>query len=269
MGFDWHTLILGILQGVTEFLPVSSSGHLALLQDFFDFGNANLLAFDLLLHCATMLAVLIYFRKDILQLSAEWFGGFVDGEKRKSEGWKMGWAVLAGTVVTAIVALPMKGAVEKAMESRICVGAGLLVTAGLLCMAPLLPERRRSVSLRIALIVGLVQGIAVLPGISRSGSTIVAGLVLGLAASEAFRFSFLMSIPAIAGASLLEFLKALRGPLVLPPGWMLSAVAAFLLGWLALATLRRLVISGRWAYFGIYCFVLGLFAILSEVLVMF
>lgn len=269
MGFDWQTLILGIVQGVTEFLPVSSSGHLALLQTFFDFGGDNLLAFDLLLHCATLLAVLIFFRNDIVELLVDWFGGLVRAEKRSSEGWRMGWAILAGTLVTAVIGLPLKGVVEKAMESRICVGAGLLVTAGLLCMVPLLPERQRSITLRIALFVGFVQGLAVLPGISRSGSTIVAGLFLGLAVSEAFRFSFLMSIPAILGASFLEFLKVLRGPFVLPPGWLPAAAVAFVLGWIALATLRRLVLSGRWAYFGIYCFFLGLFAILSEVMVMF
>ncbi len=269
MGFDWQTLILGIVQGVTEFLPVSSSGHLALLQTFFDFGGDNLLAFDLILHCATLLAVLIFFRNDIAGLFADWFGGFVRAEKRASEGWSLGWAILAGTLVTAAIGLPLKGAVEKAMESRICVGAGLLVTAGLLFVVPLLPERRRSMTLPIALFVGFIQGLAVFPGISRSGSTIVAGLFLGLAAPEAFRFSFLMSIPAILGASLLEFLKVLRGPLALPPGWMPAAALAFLLGWAALAALRRLVLSGRWAYFGIYCFFLGLFAILSEIMVMF
>ncbi|MDR3265062.1 MAG: undecaprenyl-diphosphate phosphatase, partial [Synergistaceae bacterium] len=260
MGFDWHTLILGAVQGLTEFLPVSSSGHLALLQTFFGFRPSGLLAFDLLLHCATMLAVLIFFRDDIARLLRQWFRGFVSSDARASEEWTTGWAILAGTVVTAALALPLKSAVESAMQSPIAVGAGLVTTAGLLCVVPLLPERSRKLSIRIALFVGFVQGLAVFPGVSRSGSTIMAGLLLGLTAPEAFRLSFLMSISAIAGASLLESRNLLRGSVVLPSGWLFGVAIAFALGWFSLALLRRLVLSGRWAYFGIYCFLLGVFA---------
>jgi undecaprenyl-diphosphatase len=114
--------------------------------------------------------------------------------------------------------------------------------------------------------VGLVQGLAVFPGISRSGSTIAAALFLGLEASEAFRLSFLMSVPAILGASLLEGIKVLRNPLlVLPEGWVWAVLAAFALGCLSLAFLRRLVLSGRWAYFGIYCFLLGVAVIVVAI----
>lgn len=270
MGFDGSAFVLGIIQGVTEFLPVSSSGHLALLQSYFTWGNVNLLAYDLLLHCATMLAVLIFFREDILLLLSQWFGGFIDAKKRASEGWRTGWAILAGTVITAMVALPLKNAVEFAMTSRMLVGAGLLVTAALLCIVPLLPERHRALSIRTVLIVGLVQGVAVFPGVSRSGSTIATALALGLAAPEAFRLSFLMSVPAIAGASLLEFLKLWKAPVQsLPEGWLFGFLAAFILGWISLVLLRRLVLSGKWAYFGVYCFFLGLLAIVSEIATMF
>jgi undecaprenyl-diphosphatase len=120
---------------------------------------------------------------------------------------------------------------------------------------------------RAALVVGLVQGLAVFPGVSRSGSTIAAALFMGLAAGEAFRFSFLLSIPAILGAALLEGLEAGAAPL--PPGWLMAAIAAFLLGWISLRLLRPLVLSGRWAYFGVYCFLLGLAAVVSEIAVRF
>ncbi|MDR3230288.1 MAG: undecaprenyl-diphosphate phosphatase [Synergistaceae bacterium] len=269
MGFDWRTVILGAIQGLTEFLPVSSSGHLALLQMFFDFRSSGLLAFDLLLHCATMLAVLIFFRQDIVRLLRGWFGGFIAADARASEGWSTGWAILAGTFVTAALALPLKSAVEAAMRSRIFVGVGLLTTAGLLCIVPVLPERNRKLSIRVALFIGFIQGLAVFPGVSRSGSTIMAGLALGLTASDAFRFSFLMSVPAIVGASLLGLPDLLRGSVVLPPEWLFSAAVAFVLGWLSLVLLRRLVLSGRWAYFGIYCFLLGVFAIMSEIVTAF
>jgi undecaprenyl-diphosphatase len=267
MGFDRYTLILGMVQGLTEFLPVSSSGHLALLQIFFDFRSPGLLAFDLLLHCATMLAVLIFFRNDIVHLAAQWFGGVASPEARASEGWTTGWAVLAGTVVTAMLAMPLKSAVESAMRSYIAVGAGFLATAGLLCLAPLLPERNRTLSIRAALVVGVAQGLAVFPGISRSGATIMAALAMGIAAPDAFRFSFLMSVPAITGATLIESLKITSPDL--PDGWLIGAAAAFFLGILSLTLLRRLVLSGRWAYFGFYCFLLGIFTIVSDVMTAF
>ncbi|MDR1874566.1 MAG: undecaprenyl-diphosphate phosphatase [Synergistaceae bacterium] len=269
MGFDRYTLILGAVQGLTEFLPISSSGHLALLQMFFDFRSSGLLAFDLILHCATTLAVLIFFRNDVVRLLTQWLRGFTGSEARASEGWTTGWAILAGTVATGVLALPLKGLVETAMRSYIAVGAGLLTTAGLLCIVPLLPKRNRALSIRVAVLVGIAQGLAVFPGVSRSGTTIMAALALGLAAPDAFRLSFLMSIPAIMGASLMEYLKVLRTSVVLPDGWLLSAAVAFLLGCLSLALLRRLVLSGKWAYFGIYCFLLGVFAIMSEIVTAF
>ena len=267
LSFDFHTLSLGIIQGATEFLPISSSGHLALLQMFYGWEQNGLLFFNLILHCATILAVLIFFRNDIVTLLTQWLKGFFSSEGRKSEGWSYGWAVLAGSVVTACIALPLKGMVETAMASRLAVGAGFLITAALLCVAPLFPAREgeKKSLLKAALFVGLIQGIAVFPGISRSGSTIAAALLMGLAAPEAFRLSFLMSVPAITGAALLEALQVLRDPaLTLPAGWIISAAAAFLVGFFALATLRRLVLSGKWAYFGVYCFFLGLIAVLSE-----
>jgi undecaprenyl-diphosphatase len=270
MNLDWNTLSLGVIQGATEFLPISSSGHLALLQMFFGWEQDGLLFFNLILHCATILVVLIFFRNDIATLLTQWLKGFFSRESRKLEGWSYGWAVLAGSVVTACIALPLKGSVEAAMASRLAVGAGFLTTAVLLCVAPLFPTREGRLLLKVALFVGLIQGIAVFPGISRSGSTIAAALFLGLAAPEAFRLSFLMSVPAILGATILEALQVLNDPaLTLPNGWILSAAAAFLVGYLALAFLRRLVLSGRWAYFGVYCFFLGSAAVLSDVVTRF
>jgi undecaprenyl-diphosphatase len=266
MDTAWQTLILGGVQGVTEFLPISSSGHLALLQTFFEVPSGNLLAFDLMLHFATALAVLIFFRREVLKIGVQWFKGLFSKKARKAEGWRYGWLLLAGTTVTAAVALPLRGAVEKAMSSHFAVGAGLLVTAGLLCLVPLVPERQRALSLETALLVGLAQGLAVFPGVSRSGSTLAVALFMGLTRQDAFRLSFLMSLPAILGANLLEAVNMPRHPLgVLPQGCLGAAAAAFLLGCLSLAFLRRLVLSGRWPYFGLYCFLLGLTVIMSHV----
>lgn len=267
MEFNGRTLLLGAVQGLCEFLPVSSSGHLALIQNHFGFGGEGLLAFDLLLHCATMLAVLIFFRRDLGVLAMQWFRGCVSASARREEGWRYGWGVLAAVLVTGGVAVPLKGLVESAMLSQIAVGSGLLVTAGLLFLVPLFPEGGRRLYLGAALFVGLAQGLAVFPGVSRSGATIAAGLFMGLAVDEAFRFSFLASIPAILGASLLEGMELWRrgGMSSLPQGWGWAVLTAFFLGWLALSLMRRLVLSGRWVYFGLYCLLLGIVAIVSTV----
>lgn len=258
-------VFLGLVQGVTEFLPVSSSGHLALLQQLFGIEEAAL-PYDLLLHFATMLATLVFFGKDVALLLCQWCRGFLSAGNRSAEGWTFGWAVIAGTVLTGAIGLSLKPVVERAMTLPWAVGTGLLVTAAVLrygsslstdlCGRPVTPAR--------GLIVGLVQGIAVLPGISRSGSTIVAGMKTGLSAPAAFRFSFLLSLPAIFGATLLEtkvLLQVPDWPSTLPAGWAAGTVAAFFSGLVSLAVLRRLVTRGKWRPFAVYCAILGLLAL--------
>lgn len=259
----FHTIILGTVQGLCEFLPVSSSGHLALLQHFFGFGEENLVAFDLLLHCATVLVIVIFFWRDIWQILAEWFGGWLS-HKRHS-GWAYGWAILIATLITGIIGLPLRKVVDEMSSSPLYVGCGLIFTAIVLAFVPLISRSNRNSSLlKIAIAVGIAQGFAVLPGVSRSGMTIAAGLFMGLGVSEAFRFSFLVSVPAVAGASMLEALKLIRGKeaLFLPDGTVWAVIAAFVFGLAALGIMRRLVLAGKWAYFGLYCLVAGAAAVL-------
>lgn len=260
-------LWLGILQGLTEFLPVSSSGHLSIVQNLWGFESPPL-GFDLALHGATLLATLLFFWKAWWGVLAEWVSGWGKPRGERGQGWKTGWAILAGTFVTAVVGLPLKTAVETAMSSLRIVGALLLVNAAILFAAGRLAERtgRHAVNLPIGLGVGLAQGMAVFPGISRSGSTISSGLYLGLSPREAFDFSFLMSLPAIAGALLLETVEmgGVAGFLSgLPHGWWMGALAAFLSGLCALAALRRFVIRGKWHVFAVYTAIVGLGALLA------
>lgn len=256
-------LVLGLVQGLTEFLPVSSSGHLALAQNLLAFSEAPL-PFDVVLHVATMVATLCYFKKDVLSLLADWLSGFGGAEGRTRPGWRFGWAVLAGTIMTVCIALPLKGVVESWMASLLAVGCALLVTSLLLGIAQTFPQKDGQVNLRTGLLVGFVQGLAVIPGISRSGSTIVTGLFSGLSREEAFRFSFLLSLPAILGAIILQVREA--GGLSelatdLPHGWFPGALVAFVSGYFALALLRRVVTLGRWRGFALYCLLLGMASI--------
>ncbi|MBR1602244.1 MAG: undecaprenyl-diphosphate phosphatase [Synergistaceae bacterium] len=265
-----QTVILGLVQGLCEFLPVSSSGHLALLQKFFNFDAAIVLAFDLLLHCATVLVVIIFFRREIFKLIIHWLGGLVSANERERGEWLYGWYIIAATILTGFIGLSLKNFVEQAMASPLYVGCGLLVTGGFIALVPLMAERKGLLSFKAAILIGIVQGLAVFPGLSRSGSTIAAALLLGVSVHEAFRFSFLISVPAVLGASLLEILKLLKefnfnlsaAAATLPSGTLYAVLIAFISGWIALRLIRSLVLSGRWAYFSLYCLILGSAAIL-------
>ena len=256
----FSSMIQGLLQGVTEFLPVSSSAHLSIYQHLTSSAGINL-NFDLVLHVATMCATLVYFRRDIFQLAAEFFAGFKGLSSDKKEGWYFGWAVIFGSIPTALIGLMLEPAVAAAGASMHFVGAALLVTSVLLLILNFIPQGKLKICVSIGLIVGAAQGIAVFPGISRSGVTLAAGLLCGLSAAEAFRFSFLISLPAILGAALLEMRHA--GAISqLPSGWGAGALTAFFAGLLSLHVLHHTVIAGKWKFFSAYCAVLGLVALL-------
>ena len=233
-----------------------------MFQIFMGF-DENMLTFDILLHFATLLAVVLYFWRDILQILTDWFGGWFS-DKRRS-GWSYGWAVIIASIITAVIGLALKSTAEKFSESLTLVGAGEIFTGLVLILIPILSSSRGNSSLlKIAIAVGIAQGIAVLPGVSRSGMSIAMGLFMGLGITEAFRFSFLISIPAILGATLLECVKFMKSgeAVFLPEGYMAGAVIAFVLGLGALIFMRRLVNARNWAYFGIYCLIVGVIAVL-------
>ncbi|MBQ7196611.1 MAG: undecaprenyl-diphosphate phosphatase [Synergistaceae bacterium] len=259
-----QTFILGIVQGLCEFLPVSSSGHLALFQYFFGLNadGEEMVAFNLLLHFATVIALIIYFRREVFKVLYEWLLGWTG---KRLPGWSYGWAILIASFFTAALGLPMRKTVDLISASPMYVGFGLIFTAMILAAVPVISHSGKKNSLlKIAIVVGIAQGIAVLPGVSRSGMTIAASLLMGMGLSEAFKFSFMISIPAILGANLLEALKFYKSgeAAFMPEGYLLACVAAFVLGLVALGIMRRLVLTEKWPYFGIYCFIIGTAAIL-------
>jgi undecaprenyl-diphosphatase len=265
---DLAAVSLGLLQGVTEFIPISSSGHLALARAIAGYGETTL-SFDLVLHIATLLAVFLYFSNDIALVLFEWCYGFFNVNARRWTGWRFGWAVIAGTVVTGPVGILLSPFVKEASSNMLWLGANFLVTGALLLSSKFLTERDDGVGMRSAWFIGLAQGLAVFPGVSRSGSTIWAGLVFGLSRDEAFRFSFILSIPAVIGASLFEarelggFAEFMSS---LPEGWLSAAIAAFASGLLSLALLRKLVLGAKWWAFSLYCIALGCVVVIYSVM---
>ncbi|MDR0764840.1 MAG: undecaprenyl-diphosphate phosphatase [Synergistaceae bacterium] len=255
-------LILGLVQGVTEFLPVSSSGHLSLAKIIASFDNVPM-AYDIVLHAATLMAVVIYFARDIVSILFEWFYGFVNANARRWAGWRFGWAVIVGTLVTAPFGILLKPLVTSAASDLLWLGVNFTVTGLLLLSSRFISEGDAAVDTRSGILIGLLQGIAVFPGISRSGATIWGGLVSGISRRDAFKFSFLLSVPAVTGAVLLELYDlGLPGfAASLPEGWIWGAAAAFCSGMISLILLAKLVLSDRLWVFSLYCFALGGFAI--------
>ena len=261
-----QSAVLGLVQGITEFLPVSSSGHLVIAQDIFGWSGPAL-PFAVVLHLATMAATVLFFWFDIMRNLKEWFQGLFSVKGRGLPGWKYGWGVIAGTLVTALVVLLVKPVVDVLFSSPLFVGFALLVTGFILRYGSRISPGVLPVSPSSGLKVGLAQGLAVFPGISRSGATIVTGLRAGLSREDAFSFSFLLSLPAILGAAILEVAEAggLSGVLTsLPKGWWIGVVVAFGSGLLALSVLRRVVTRGRLGFFSLYCLTAGLLVVVFK-----
>ena len=263
-----YIILLAIVQGITEFLPVSSSGHLALAKIFLGVEMPPL-SYDLVLHAATMAATILFFFNDIIKLFIEWVSGIFSKDKRGLAGWSVGWAVFIGTMVTGGVGMLIKDFAEEAMMNSLLVGFGLVFTGIVLISSRFIRKGFGRVSPFDGLMVGLAQGIAVMPGVSRSGMTMMAGTAAGISREEVFRFSFLLSIPAILGATLLQA-KEVGGldafHAYLPQGWYIGAAAAFASGLVSLFVLKKLVIASKWWFFGIYCLALGSLSVIISFL---
>ena len=273
-GMWLFVVVLGIVQGLTEFLPISSSGHLVLLQVFWQqpqLGSEKLLLFDASVHFATLLAVLWVFRGRVFQLvraPLSYLFTIKISEQGRADGMRLWRLLLIGTVPTAIIGLLLQRQIERAFTSALAVGISLLITGTLLFFAGRHTANARGLEdmrIRDALLIGTMQGFAIFPGISRSGFTIGAGLLRGLRQDLAAEFSFLLAIPAILGAMLLEVLKLHQqqiGLSLLAP-YLLGSLLALITGIIALRWLLRLLQKGRLGYFAYYCFALGIFALFA------
>ncbi len=244
--------ILGVVQGLTEFLPVSSSGHLAVGQMLFGITEGNL-TLSVTLHAGTLLATLLYFRRRIGVMFIDVVYGLGSPAKTlQSSGGRDTAVVFLASLPTALIGLGMEPMVEHWTTEPGIVAAGFLVTAALLVATIWLPGGDREVPTHWgALILGVAQGIAVLPGISRSGTTMAVLLALGVRSSRAFELSMLVSLPAVLGAFVLEFTKDLSTAV---PAWHLvfGAAVAFAVGLGALELLRGVVTRGRLSWFALW-----------------
>ena len=255
---DWiQALILGVVQGLTEYLPVSSSGHLTILSTFFGIDGADNLEFTVAVHVATVLSTLVILWKEI-----DWIlmGLF---KFKMNDETKYALNILVSMIPVGIVGVFFKDKVEEAF------GAGLLIVGVMLIVTSVLlifsyyakPRQKEHISLWDAFVIGVAQACAVLPGLSRSGSTIATGLMLGDKKEKLAQFSFLMVIPPILGEALLDIMKAVKGEEVMGDIGLfplcVGFLAAFFSGCFACKLMISVVKKGKLVYFGIYCAIVG------------
>lgn len=264
---DWlQALVLGIIQGLTEYLPVSSSGHLAIGSALFGVQGEDNLTFTVMVHVATVLSTLVILWKEIDWIQKGLFKFEMNAET------KYFLNIVVSMIPVGIVGVFFKDYVEKIFGSGLLiVGCCLLLTAALLTFSYFAkPRQRENISMKDAFIIGLAQAAAVLPGLSRSGSTIATGILLGNKKEKLAQFSFLMVIPPILGEALLDVLKAVKGeeafgdietlPLIV------GFVAAFVSGCIACKWMINIVKRGKLVWFGVYCAIAGAVTIACSLL---
>lgn len=245
-------MLLGLIQGLTEFLPVSSSGHLALASHFLKVENPGL-TFEIVLHFGTLLSVLVYFRRQLWSMFLSLFNKEMIEERRM-----IGYLLIA-TLPAAVIGLSLKHQFEALSNQPSTVALLLCVTGAVLLLPRFLPQKRgnQPMTLRTALIMGFGQAFAILPGISRSGSTIVSGLLCKVNPAKAAEFSFLLAIPAIGGATVLALrdLENIDSALAIP--YLAGGTIAFVSGLAAVYAVLSSIRKGKFEYFAYYCIAVG------------
>jgi undecaprenyl-diphosphatase len=263
----FQSVVLGLVQGATEFLPVSSSGHLVIVPAIFGW-EVPPVAFDVLLHLGTLVAVITYFRHELSEVVL----GLVTRGDERAAARRLGWLLIAGTIPTAIIGLAFDDLFESLFTEVLFVGVFLLVSAVILTAAERLSRKdvHDTAHLRWwqAALIGVAQGAAIAPGISRSGATMAAGLGLGLDREQAARFSFLLSVPAIALASVWALGGVLSGEGSMPD--LIVSLAGFLVaaisGYVAIAALLAYLKRRTLYPFAVYCAVVGVAVVAWQVL---
>lgn len=260
-----EAIILGVVQGLTEFLPVSSSGHLVLAEHLLKvkFGD---ISFEVFLHFGTLLSVVIVFRHTIRSMfKAVWLKAKSALSSRTTsppnEDWRLFWLIILGSVPAGLVGVLFKDYLEKSFSSAVFVSFMLLFTGTVLFVTRFFKAARNKIRWGDAFLVGLGQALAILPGVSRSGLTISTGIFAGVERRKAVEFSFLLSLPAVLGASLLELKDILNHADLFQDlmNYLIGGFTAFVVGYFAIKFLLSVIKKGKFQYFGYYCFAVGLF----------
>ncbi|WP_193605817.1 undecaprenyl-diphosphate phosphatase [Nocardioides dongkuii] len=253
-------VVLGTIQGLTEFLPISSSAHLRIFPELFGWGDPGA-AFTAVIQIGTELAVLIYFRHDIWRIGSTWTRSLVRPELRGELDARMGWFIIIGSLPIVLLGIALKDVIEEDFRSLWVIGTALVVLGVVLGIADRMSRSNkqiRQITLRDAVLMGLAQACALVPGVSRSGATISMGRFLGYEREAATRYAFLLAIPAVVGAGLYELKEIPHGDNSY--GWgptIVATVVSFVVGYAAIAWLLRYVSTRSYTPFVLYRVALG------------
>lgn len=259
----WQAALFGIVEGVTEFLPVSSTGHLTIVEKLFGYSidDPDVTAFTAIIQVGAVLATLLYLRKDIVRVLAAWFGGLTDRSKRGAD-YRFAWAVIYGCIPIAIVGLAFKDQIETTLRSLWWVGGMLLGFSFVMLFADRRATQHRhekDVTWVDTLVIGVVQCLSLIPGVSRSGATMSAGLLRGLDRVAVTRLSFFLSIPALTAATVLQvatqYHRISEG--VGWPATLLATAVSFVVAYLTVGWLLRFIARHSYTLFIVYRIVLG------------
>jgi len=259
-------IILGIIQGLTEFLPISSSGHLVLAEHYLNFNKPNI-SFEIILHLGSLFAVLLYFRNDIIALLRSLFL-FKSKETVHIRNRNTIFYILVATVVTGILGIYFEEPLTKAFSSLYVPSVMLIITGFILFISDRIEPKgikAHELGIRRSILIGLSQAFAILPGISRSGTTITVGIFSGLDREESARFSFLLSIPAILGANIHKLSSILELNSNLWISYLLGTLGAFISGYAVISFLISIVKKQKLRYFSYYCWIVALITLILYV----
>jgi undecaprenyl-diphosphatase len=259
-----EAVLLGAVEGITEFLPVSSTGHLTIVEKLlgFDIAAPDITAFTAIIQSGAVLATVIFLRKDLLRIVAAWFKGLVGKDARKDPDWRFAWAVILGSIPIGIVGLLFQDAIETTLRSLWVVAGALILWSGVMAFADHAATQVRhedDTTWKDTLIIGVVQCLALIPGVSRSGATMSAGLLRDFDRVSVMKLSFFLSIPALLGATVLQVHDE-AGNIADGVGWVntLTATAvSFVVGFAAVAWLLKYVAKHSYSIFIAYRVVLG------------
>jgi undecaprenyl-diphosphatase len=254
----FQAIVLGIVQGLTEFLPISSSGHLRIVPAFFGWEDPGA-AFTAVVQIGTMAAVLLYFRRDLWRIASAWVRSLRDPAVRRTLDARLGWYIVLGTIPISVLGLAFKDPIETEFRSLTLIGTTLIVFGLVMLLAEKVSRREReldSLTVRDGVVIGCAQALALVPGVSRSGATISAGLFLNFDRTAAARYSFLLSVPAVVLSGLFELRHAGEGGL--PVGaTVVATLLAFVTGYASIAFLLRYLVRHSIGVFVGYRVVLG------------
>jgi undecaprenyl-diphosphatase len=255
----FQAIVLGVVQGLTEFLPISSSAHLRIVPAFAGWEDPGA-AFTAVVQLGTMAAVLLYFRADLWRIASTWLRGLRDTSLRSNHDYRMGWYIILGTVPIAIVGFALRHQIKTGARDLYVIGTALILFSFVMLAAERVATQKRDVEeidRDDAVTIGLAQALALVPGVSRSGATISAGLFRGLTRTAAARYSFLLSIPAVVLSGLFELKDVGEGNGAAAAPTAIATLLAFVVGYASIAWLLRFLVRHPISVFAFYRIAIG------------